>query len=105
MFHSSTDAVPQCLKKVEIHVPFCLLLTSTKIQKGTTNILIHLFRKQREKKKVRELRRKLQERMTLKMMLPGDHGNLEQNTAVFSLTNIKSKQVCSKMIIIINNYY
>ncbi|KAK2562387.1 pre-rRNA 2'-O-ribose RNA methyltransferase FTSJ3 [Acropora cervicornis] len=46
----------------------------------------------REKKKVRELRRKLQERMTLKNMLPGDQGNLEQDRTVFSLTNIKSKQ-------------
>lgn len=46
----------------------------------------------REKKKVRELRRKLQERMTVKNMFPGEQGNLEQDRTVFSLTNIKSKQ-------------
>ena len=106
MFHSSTDAVAQFLYKLEIHVPSILFATHfPEIQKGTTDVLIHLFRKQREKKKVRELRRKLQERMTVKNMLPGDQGNLEQDRTVFSLTNIKSKQVCTKMIIIINNYY
>ena len=48
----------------------------------------------RQKRKVQQQRQKLQEKMRLKMILPGDAKDVENtDMEVFSLANIKSKQV------------
>lgn len=46
----------------------------------------------RQKRKVQQQRQKLQEKMRLKMILPGDTREVETDMEVFSLANIKSKQ-------------
>lgn len=46
----------------------------------------------REKRKVQKQRQKLQEKMKLKMIIPGDTKGMETDMEMFSLTNIKSKQ-------------
>ena len=47
----------------------------------------------RQKRKVKQQRQKLQEKMRLKMILPGDNKDMETDMEMFSLANIKSKQV------------
>lgn len=47
----------------------------------------------RQKRKVQQQRQKLQEKMRLKMILPGDTKDMETDMEIFSLANIKSKQV------------
>lgn len=46
----------------------------------------------REKRKVQKQRQKLQEKMKLKMIIPGDTKGMETDMEMFSLANIKSKQ-------------
>lgn len=46
----------------------------------------------KQKRKVQQQRQKLQEKMRLKMILPGDTREVETDMEVFSLANIKSKQ-------------
>ncbi|KAJ7373969.1 pre-rRNA processing protein ftsj3 [Desmophyllum pertusum] len=51
----------------------------------------------RQKRKVQQQRQKLQEKMRLKMILPGDTKDMETDMEVFSLANIKSKQHLDKV--------
>ena len=52
----------------------------------------------RQKRKVQQQRHKLQEKMRLKMILPGDTKDMETDMEIFSLANIKSKQVTFEII-------
>ena len=52
----------------------------------------------RQKRKVQQQRQKLQEKMRLKMILPGDTKDMETDMEIFSLVNIKSKQVTFKIV-------
>ena len=52
----------------------------------------------RQKRKVQQQRQKLQEKMRLKMILPGDTREVETDMEVFSLANIKSKQVITAKV-------
>ena len=54
--------------------------------------ILHIF-VPREKRKVQKQRQKLQEKMKLKMIIPGDIKGMETDMEMFSLANIKSKQV------------
>lgn len=49
----------------------------------------------RKKRKVQQERQKLREKMNLKMVLPGDTKDMEQDAEMFSLSNIRSKKVTS----------
>lgn len=53
----------------------------------------YIFFVPREKRKVQKQRQKLQEKMKLKMIIPGDTKGMETDMEMFSLANIKSKQV------------
>ena len=53
----------------------------------------YIFFVPREKRKVQKQRQKLQEKMKLKMIIPGDTKGMEMDMEMFSLANIKSKQV------------
>ena len=49
----------------------------------------------RKKKKAQQEKRKIQERLRLKMVLPGDTKDIQADQEIFSLENIKSKKVGS----------